>query len=166
MMQGLLTARPQYLVHYCRSFTLFSFFFNSNPGYCFILYPVYLGGARGEIYEPFMRLKSQVKLTPPRPGQLGRQWGRLNQTQLLRVQKLHLVSPAQLFSPGTETKQSLLCPHQISLTGLKYISRERKYSTLFFRGVISSLMGKCVHNCIILSFLIIEIYFLTYKEGV
>ena len=72
MMQGLLTARPQYLVHYCRSFTLFSFFLNSNPGYCFVLYPVYLGGARGEIYEPFMRLKSQVELTPPRPGQLGR----------------------------------------------------------------------------------------------
>ena len=26
----------------------------------------------GEIYEPFMGLKSQVELTPPRPGQLGR----------------------------------------------------------------------------------------------
>ena len=33
---------------------------------------------RGEIYEPFMGLKSQVELTPLRPGQLGRYWGRLN----------------------------------------------------------------------------------------
>ena len=45
---------------------------------------------RGEIYEPFMGLKSQV-------GQLGRQWGRLNQTQLLRVKKLHLcINPSSL----------------------------------------------------------------------
>ena len=27
---------------------------------------------KGEIYELFMGLKSQVELTPPRPGQLGR----------------------------------------------------------------------------------------------
>ena len=27
---------------------------------------------RGEIYEPFMELKSQVELTPPQSGQLGR----------------------------------------------------------------------------------------------
>ena len=34
--------------------------------------------------------KSWVELTPPRPGQLGRLWGRLNSTQLLRIQKFCL----------------------------------------------------------------------------
>ena len=41
--------------------------------------------AWGEIYEPFMGLKSQVELTPPRPGQLGRYSGedliRLNSSE-------------------------------------------------------------------------------------
>ena len=67
MMQGLLTARPQYLVHYCRSFTLFSFFLIRIRAIVLFCIRFYLGGARGEIYEPFMRLKSQVELTPPRP---------------------------------------------------------------------------------------------------
>ena len=52
----------------------------------------------GEIFELFMGLKSWVELTPPRPGQLGRKWGRLSSTQLFRAQKSRL---RLFYSPGS-----------------------------------------------------------------
>ena len=53
--------------------------------------PIPIGAVWGEIYEPFMGLKSQVESTPPRPGQLGRAGSGEDLTRLnSRVQKPHL----------------------------------------------------------------------------
>ena len=41
-------------------------------------------------FEPFVGLKSWVELSHPRPGQLGRQWGRHHSPQLFRIQKFRL----------------------------------------------------------------------------